>query len=231
VPQWQDGNRPPGLNPTLLPGVAPSMSPHTLGLPHLDLPPYLGPDDDPEPRPGGWVAAVSVVLREADPGSTPVGQPSAPDLLLIRRAAHDRDPWSGHMALPGGKRDPADTSLLQTAHRETLEEVDIELASLGRTLGRLDPVIPRNAHLPPLTILPLVFAVPPGTRARIAAPAEVAELHWVPLDLLQDPATRTTYRYPPAGELAFPAFDVAGRSVWGLTHRVLSDLLRRLSAG
>ena len=41
-------------------------------------------------------AAVSVVLRSA------VGL----DLLLIKRAHFDRDPWSGHMALPGGRRDP-----------------------------------------------------------------------------------------------------------------------------
>jgi 8-oxo-dGTP pyrophosphatase MutT (NUDIX family) len=204
------------------------MSPVRAGLPGLDLDPYRGPHDDPLPREGGWVAAVSVILREpAEESASRV-----PDLLLIRRAPHDRDPWSGHMALPGGRRDPADASLLDTALRETLEEVDIALSTAGRILGRLDPVAPRNAHLPPLTILPLVFAVPSGMEARIASPFEVAEIHWVSVDHLRSPAARTSFRYAPAGDiggdLAFPAFDVAGRSVWGLTHRVLSDLLGRV---
>jgi 8-oxo-dGTP pyrophosphatase MutT (NUDIX family) len=183
--------------------------------------PYRGPEHDPEPREGGWVAAVAVILR-ASGGTAP------PDLLLIRRAAHDLDPWSGHMALPGGRRDPDDASLLHTARRETLEEVDIRLDPESAVLGRLDAVSPQNPGLPPLTILPIVFSVQTGTEARIAAPREVAEIHWVPLTHFGERANHTTYRYPAAGDLRFPAWDVGGRAVWGLTHRVLSDLLERL---
>ncbi len=135
------------------------------------------------------------------------------------------------MALPGGRRDPDDASLLHTAQRETEEEVALPLAEVGRLLGRLGVVAPRNAHLPPLTILPLVFAVPPHTEARIAAPTEVDEIHWVSLDHLRDPARHIRYRYPGAGDLTFPAWDVSGRAVWGLTHRVLTDLLERLPGG
>jgi len=206
----------------------------------LALDPYQGPGDDPTPREGGWAAAVSVILRwdegPWDEGMAIQGaadEPSgvttgpAPDLLLIRRAPHDRDPWSGHMALPGGRRDPTDASLLDTARRETLEEVDIALGEVGRFLGRLDPVVPLSPQLPPLTILPLVFMVPRGVQGRIGSAGEVAELHWVSLAHLRNPASRTSFRYPGAGDLSFPAFDVEGRSVWGLTHRVLSDLLAR----
>ncbi len=204
------------------------MSPLAALRPSLS--PYRGAVDDPPPREGGWVAAVSVILRGPPPAGHSGLAPS-PELLLIRRARHERDPWSGHMAFPGGKWDPIDPSLLHTARRETLEEVAIPLETVGEVLGRLDLVAPRNAHLPPLTILPLVFSVPPETEARIAAPHEVDELHWVPLGHLRDPGSRTTYRYAPAGDLAFPAFDVAGRSVWGLTHRVLTDLLGRIDPG
>jgi 8-oxo-dGTP pyrophosphatase MutT (NUDIX family) len=203
------------------------------------LPPYRGPHDDPSPRAGGWVAAVSVILRWESGRSAQDAAPHlrldvagvapAPGILLIRRAAHDRDPWSGHMALPGGRRDPADASLLDTARRETLEEVDIALGDVGRFLGRLDPVVPQSPRLPPLTILPLVFTVPRGISGRIASPDEVAELHWVSLARLRDPASRTFFRYPGGGDLDFPAFDVEGRSVWGPTHRVLSDLLGRFA--
>jgi 8-oxo-dGTP pyrophosphatase MutT (NUDIX family) len=190
------------------------------------LAPYQGLSHDPEPREGGWVAAVSVILR--DSGDS--GDSGPPDLLLIRRAAHEMDPWSGHMALPGGRKDPGDTSLLETARRETLEEVDIRLGPGSEILGRLDAVSPRNPGLPPLTILPLVFSVEAGTEARVAAPLEVAEVHWVPLSHFTEATNRTSYRYPGAGDLRFPAWDVAGRPVWGLTHRVLSDLLRRLGS-
>jgi 8-oxo-dGTP pyrophosphatase MutT (NUDIX family) len=194
------------------------LSPPFLSIP-LILDPYGGPIDDPSPREGGWVAAVSVILRPTPQGA---------ELLLIRRATHAEDPWSGHMALPGGRRDPTDPHLLHTAERETWEEVAIRLHGQARLLGKLGVVAPRNPGLPPLTILPLVFAVSSETEARRAAPEEVAELHWVSLDHFRAPENRTRVPVPGATGLTFPAFDVAGRMVWGLTHRVLTDLLGRV---
>jgi hypothetical protein len=114
--------------------------------------------------------------------------------------------------------------------RETEEEVALSLATRGRFLGRLSVVAPQNRHLPPLTILPLVFTVPAGTEARQAAPEEVAEVLWVPLAHFWAPETRTQHKLPHLGDLSFPAFRVGERVVWGLTHRVLTDLLDR-SAG
>jgi hypothetical protein len=64
------------------------------------------------PAPGR--AAVAIVLRDVEDG---------PQVLLIRRAEHVGDPWSGHMAFPGGREDPEDESLLATAIRETREEL------------------------------------------------------------------------------------------------------------
>lgn len=201
-------------------------------LPGL-LDPYRGREDDPPPRDGGWLAAVSVVLRvpagAASPAS-PATSASGPDLLLIRRATHPGDPWSGDMAFPGGRQDPGDPSLLHTAIRETEEEVALPLATRGHFLGRLSVVAPQNRHLPPLTILPLVFAVPAGTEAHQAAPDEVAEVLWVPLTHFLAPETRAKHKLPHLGGLSFPAFRVGERVVWGLTHRVLTDLLDR-SAG
>jgi len=99
------------------------------------------------------------------------------------------------------------------------------LAGEAQLLGALPTVVPRNAHLPRLTILPLVFQIAPGTEAVRAAPDEVDEIHWVTLAHLLDPSCRKTVRFPALGDLSFPAFEVAGRQVWGLTYRVLSDLL------
>ena len=71
-------------------------------------------------------AAVSLVIRAGD----------QLDLLLIKRAQHERDPWSGHMALPGGRREVCDSSLVDTAVRETFEETGVKLLSALR-LGPL----------------------------------------------------------------------------------------------
>lgn len=73
-------------------------------------------------------ASVSVIVRTADPV----------DVLFIKRARNPRDPWSGHMALPGGRREAHDDDLLATAIRETHEETGIELdpeSLIGRLPG------------------------------------------------------------------------------------------------
>src|SRR5262245_57207262 len=69
-----------------------------------------------------------------------------PEILLIRLAAHPDDPWSGHMAFPGGREDPGDPDLLSTAMRETLEELSLDLRSAARLLGSLDelPAVARG---------------------------------------------------------------------------------------
>jgi ADP-ribose pyrophosphatase YjhB (NUDIX family) len=68
--------------------------------------------------------------------------PDGDDLaaLLIERAQHPLDPWSGHMAFPGGRHDAADPSLERTAIRETLEEVGIDLIRDSRFVAPLDEI-------------------------------------------------------------------------------------------
>ena len=78
--------------------------------------------------PESW-AAVSMTLRDG---------PDGPEVFLIRRSEHPDDPWSGHMAFPGGRKDDIDETLLATAHRETLEEVGLSLIEDADALGRLD---------------------------------------------------------------------------------------------
>ncbi len=179
---------------------------------------YRGAGDDPAPREGGFLASVALILR--------IGN-GLPEILLIKRAEAEGDPWSGHMALPGGRYERGDGSLLETATRETLEETGLRLEEAGEILGRLDLVSPRTPHLPPLSVLPFVFAVPGEARTRPGSP-EVAEIHWISLERLRDPGSRTTHRISTdQADLSFPAFRVANRTVWGLTHRILLDLLGR----
>lgn len=168
------------------------------------------------PRPGGtWEAAVALVLR-AGP---------ALELLMIQRVERADDPWSGHMALPGGRRASADSDLLDTALRETEEEVGITLQRDGDILGPLDEVAPRTPRLPPLVIAPFVARAAPGTEPR-PDPREVAATVWIPLPALRRPeALGEVLIELEGGSRAFPAFVYGGYRIWGLTHRIVSTFL------
>ena len=51
-----------------------------------------------------------------------------PDIVFIERAAHEGDPWSGHVAFPGGRCESEDDGPSATAVRETREEIGIDLS-------------------------------------------------------------------------------------------------------
>ncbi len=171
--------------------------------------------DPPAPDPDFIQAAVTVVIR---------GRPHL-DLLLIKRARSERDPWSGHMALPGGRRDTDDATLQDTAVRETREETGLDLVAGGVYLGRLDEVAPGSVRLPKLTIAPFVYGVPARAEARVAS-REVDAVHWVTLDELRAPATHGSVTIPlPGGSRDFPCYNVVGEVVWGLTYRILGQFL------
>ena len=174
-------------------------------------------DDPPAAETDFLQAAVALVVR----GRQPL------EVLLIKRAKREGDPWSGHMALPGGRRDPGDASLLDTAVRETIEEVGLDLRELGVHLGRLEVVRPASPNLPRMTITPHVFGVPAQTPGEVISD-EVDAVHWVSLDRLRDPATRGEIEIRlPDGSPRFPGFKIAGDVVWGLTYRILEDFLAR----
>jgi 8-oxo-dGTP pyrophosphatase MutT (NUDIX family) len=171
------------------------------------------------PHPLGKRAAVATILRERESG---------PEVLLIQRAEHPLDPWSGHMAFPGGREAPSDRDLLATAVRETCEELGLDLNASGRLLGRLDnlPAIARGRRVG-LTISPYVFEL---TRDDALTPnIEVAEFLWTPLMPLMAGLATTTIPYELEGQrLTLPAYEVQGRMVWGLTYRMLQSLFARL---
>jgi 8-oxo-dGTP pyrophosphatase MutT (NUDIX family) len=177
-------------------------------------------------------AAVALILREASETAraelSSVGSPQVDtEILLIRRAEHELDPWSGHMALPGGRQDPTDLSLLHTVERETREEVGIDLTRHAELIGRLPemPAVARGRQVG-MTIAPFVFVV--RGDPSLSLNVEVAESLWASLSLLSSGRVDTTVPYArPDSSLSmqFPGWDVAGRIVWGLTHRMISMLL------
>jgi 8-oxo-dGTP pyrophosphatase MutT (NUDIX family) len=178
------------------------------------------------PLPGdavGLRAAVAAILR-------PKGNDEG-EVLFIRRAEREGDPWSGHMAFPGGRRE-LDESLLATATRETLEEVGLDLARHARPIARLPDLHPYTQMPAPIIVTPFVFAltdaVPP---AELVPNEEVAETLWAPLEPVLAREPRTTFHYARDGfKLDLPAIDLEGRIVWGMTYRMIEMLAEAVAA-
>jgi 8-oxo-dGTP pyrophosphatase MutT (NUDIX family) len=160
-------------------------------------------------------AAVAVIVRPRD----------ALEVLLIRRALLHGDPWSGHVAFPGGRRDPDDPDLLATACREADEEVGIPLQRIGTLVGVLDELGPSSPLLPPVIVTPFVMAVPPDTTAH-PDPREVQAAIWAPLDALRDDAASATIEVEHGAlRRTFPSLVYGDYEVWGLTYRILEQFL------
>lgn len=173
------------------------------------------PADEP-PWPEARLAAVAAVLRVVD----------EPELLFIKRADVANDPWSGHVAFPGGRRDPGDVSLEATAIRETWEELSLDLRS-GQLLGRLDDLAPRSRALPPIIVRPFVAVVAPDV---VFVPnREVAATFWVPLSRIRAAEAQVEHLVEVNGVRAqFPAYALNGHVVWGLTERIVRQMLTLL---
>jgi 8-oxo-dGTP pyrophosphatase MutT (NUDIX family) len=161
-------------------------------------------------------AAVALILRPHSDAEL--------ELLLIKRAEYEGDPWSGHIALPGGRREPADRSLEETAMRETMEETAIDLARDGIILGALDDLHPRTPVLPPIVIRPFVAVATPDVA--VVPSEEVALAFWVPLGRFADPALQGDATVRVRGEdRLVPSFRHETHVIWGLTERVLRQFL------
>lgn len=145
----------------------------------------------------------------------------APDILLIKRAKRDDDPWSGQMAFPGGRRESDDTELVDTACRETREETGIVLRRED-VAGELDEIRPLGPGLPRLIVRPFVFLL--HSMPEVVANHEV-DLHlWVNLSVLRDLAGSATVKV--GGEhITVPAYNIGPHIVWGLTERILKSFI------
>jgi 8-oxo-dGTP pyrophosphatase MutT (NUDIX family) len=161
---------------------------------------------------GVMETAVALILA---PGAR------GPEALLIRRAEREGDPWSGHVALPGGRREAEDADRLATAVRETREEVGVELPA-SVLLGPLDDLHPSTPRLPALVISPFVFGLDARPRTRLSD--EVSGVAWVPLAELRACAGKAEIQLRGA-PLQVDCFRTGGLVIWGLTYRILSGFL------
>jgi 8-oxo-dGTP pyrophosphatase MutT (NUDIX family) len=168
------------------------------------------------PPPGRAEAAV---LLLADPGDD--GLP----LLFVRRADHLRL-HAGQIGFPGGSREPGDSDIVATALREAGEEVGVEPDNV-EVLGALPARLTRRSDL---WLTPVVGL----QRHRFAVRGdgyEVAEWFWLPLDTLRRAPHRVEERGAEGGHPGrVHYFEAEGRTIWGVTGGIVSDLLERLGS-
>ena len=170
-------------------------------------------------------AAVAVILRARDRAQT------GTELLFIRRAEKAGDPWSGHMAFPGGHIESSDDSLLAAAVRETREEIGLDLARTATHIGTLDHqrAQPRGRPMN-MVIAPYVFRLDEASSFR--PNHEVAEVVWTPLDPMANGDNHTEEeRIINGAPVLFSGYRInGGHFVWGLTYRMLQSFFQALDA-
>lgn len=165
-------------------------------------------------------AAVAAILREAR---------GATEALFILRATKEGDPWSGHMAFPGGHRDPPDRSLRHTAERETLEEIGLDLSRDARFVGESEPVHANPAGRDiDMIVVPFVYVL--ETPDPVLTPNyEVADILWGSLDEMFDGSCFTHDEFEIGGQTrSVPGYVVGEHIVWGLTLRMLEKFFGML---
>ncbi len=169
-----------------------------------------------EPSNGARQAAVALILHEP-PGSSA-------EILFIERATREGDPWSGQMALPGGRRDPEDGDLQTTAARETLEEVGVPLRA---PLGRLDDFSGNRPRVPQIIVSPYVYEL--EERPRVTINHEVSSAVWIPVEWILAPKSSVRYAFDgEATDETFPGIRYDRYTVWGLTYRILTNFFEIL---
>lgn len=140
-------------------------------------------------------------------------------LVFTRRTEHVAT-HKGQIAFPGGRSEPTDRTLWETALRETYEEIGVPPATI-RYLGALDDLATTSRF----ALTPFVGLACDRPRYRLQE-AEVAEVFEAPLHQLLLPANQTVYRYERDGlTVLSPAFRVGEHLIWGVTARILEGLL------
>ena len=151
-------------------------------------------------------AAVALLLKPAD---------RSLKALFVKRVKNPSDPWSGQMALPGGRGSAEDRNLEETVIRETLEETNINLLDRCRFLGAMNAL--RSTERPEMKILPFVVVL--EHEPAIKLNAELEEFVWI---LLED-----LIKHKGTAERSFgkvPAYAIGKHVIWGLTYRILEKL-------
>jgi len=157
-------------------------------------------------------AAVMMVIKESG---------NSLSTLLIKRSTHRNDVFSGHMAFPGGKKKNEDQNKLETAYRETEEEVGINLRNESMVLGQLDDCKPSTPAARKFIVTPYVAYL--QEHKDVVINEEVSDTVWIPLKELKNIYLSNSKKYK--GQIRKEAFEYNYNEyfIWGLTGRILNN--------
>jgi 8-oxo-dGTP diphosphatase len=157
----------------------------------------------------GANAAVALLIK----GTT------NPSILFVKRIQNPTDPWSGQIALPGGKRDGKDKNLKDTVIRETLEETGINLKRY-RFLGIMSAQ--NSTPRPEIKVLPFAIFLEHEPAITLSE-RELEKYVWIPIEKLAQNKATVTFSF---GES--PAYVINDTVIWGLTYRIIEELMQIL---
>tara|TARA_R110002110_G_C13470397_1_gene720535 strand:- start:12885 stop:13502 length:618 start_codon:yes stop_codon:yes gene_type:complete len=147
------------------------------------------------------------------------------NILMIKRAEREGDPWSGHMAFPGGRMDKVDAHGFDVAVRETEEEIGLRLGPEEPCIGRLSDINARpHKGAFGMAVSPFVFRL--QREVEFQPNYEVAEVVWVPLEFLLDTDNRQQMTWDYRGmSIPMPCYFFGERRIWGLSLMMLDELM------
>ena len=175
---------------------------------------FVKEEADFEPRAGR--AAVAIMVREGL---------AATEILMIRRATREGDPWSGHMGFPGGRRDPCDVCNFACVLRETEEEIGVDLAEWGTCLGELSDVNTGwRKDRPEMLVTPFVFRV--AELPKLTPNYEVDDVVWVPLHFLIDHHNREPLEWEWRDQkVGTDSYLYDTYRIWGLSLMMIDEMI------
>jgi 8-oxo-dGTP pyrophosphatase MutT (NUDIX family) len=165
----------------------------------------------------GEVGYAAVLLAITD-------NEESPEVILTKRAVH-LNSHSGEVSLPGGKWETSDADLLQTALRESWEEIDLQPSSV-EVIGSLSAAYTWQA----IKVAPFVGVVSESIILK-PNPNEIDSIFKVPLRFfLEDKRIRTDVFPHPSGQVWSPAYEFDGYEIWGFTARLMINFLNDFCA-
>jgi 8-oxo-dGTP pyrophosphatase MutT (NUDIX family) len=171
-----------------------------------------------DPKPAKLCASVALVLREMGADL---------EALFIRRAEHADDPWSGHLAFPGGRLDASDNDARHAAERETIEELGVDLtnASQVRRLGQLSDVL---GHAESIRVSAFVYGISGDPILR--PNHEVHQAFWTPLRYCTDSSRQAVREFSYLDvSMPLPTIrlleDENAPLLWGITYKFLDEFM------
>lgn len=145
--------------------------------------------------------------------------------LLLTQRTNDVPSHKGQVAFPGGRMDTGDASLVETALRETEEEIGLPRSQV-RVIGQLDELLTVTQY----RVTPVVGIIP-WPWAFVPSPGEIAAIFGVPLSWLAQPTNLTEeWREPflPGQPIKIYHFYYGEFDIWGATARIICNLLEVL---